>query len=419
MHDVRPVKLLRVCRQLKLDGETPVRLEASDEDLAAARALLDSYLATKSGRRQSRRSPTRGEARGLVELLAALDERKHRRAAVRLLLKAGSLSWRRFWAVWEDTALEFPEIGAELGQRILKFTKNGTRRLDRLPEWLPKRRDLLLSALHDPSDYAKRYVEKASVPIRELYSALQISLASRTGVEVVFHILDQASSKWWSQVDDHEVRDWASGTKLEFRAVVANRQLLEFAGNASGPNNLPVGKESEALKRWILKELDDPAIRPANWERVSDDAAQVFEWLLVRGELAKILREFEKHAEDDRAAFWSCYFDGVRDALFVQARESSVCLMVVGDLLVVEFGRTGNACYFYEAPKSPLRLLEFDTKPSVSDFKGRWGLVLGGDDLTFHLKRSHNASWQYDFVYQLAQVFSVDSSAARKEWGYR
>jgi len=409
------VKLLRTVELLHVDAETQEALVATGDDLAEAQLLLK-RLSKSRGRQQA---PTRSEARGLVELLGRVTAQKQRHRIVRLLCKAPSLSWRRMWAVWEETAFDFPEVATELARRIARFTSNGKRRLHRLPPWLPKRPERLTAALEDPRDVCLRFVEKARTPIGELYATLGISLASTTGIEVVFHILSGASESWWSLAEPDEMRTWASGHALPFRAAVAERQLLSVGEGAAGPSDVQAGRESETLKRWILEELDDPTIRPANWDLVTEEAAQIFEWLLLRGELAKILREFRKHAEDERADFWQCYFDDVRDARLVHARESSVCMMVFKDVLVIEFGRTGNACYFYRAPRVPLRSLRIRDKPVVAEFKSPWLLELDSESLQFHFKRSHRGAWQFDFIHQLWMVFDVDSDDSRRKWKYR
>jgi len=113
----------------------------------------------------------------------------------------------------------------------------------------------------------------------------------------------------------------------------------------------------------------------------------------------KILDEFRRHANDDRAAYWAKRFSNVRDALYYEAKDSAVCMMVVQSLLVVEFGKVGNACYVYRVPvdRRPLRTLKIRKRLSAGHFKEKGTLRIDGQPFTFLKSLNHTTRWQSGF----------------------
>ncbi|CAN0556026.1 unnamed protein product, partial [Laminaria digitata] len=72
------------------------------------------------------------------------------------------------------------------------------------------------------------------------------------------------------------------------------------------------------------------------------------------------------------------------DARYYEASGTSVCMMVIGNILTIEFGRTGNACYFYRAPVVPLRTIQLPRRASADTFKLRaWRVRSGQSELEF------------------------------------
>lgn len=257
----------------------------------------------------------------------------------------------------------------------------------------------MTEALNYPAEVIRRHCETERVPLHGLPEVSRLSLARGPGHRTLLSMIRQGSATWWRLMTPHEVREWSEGHgMLDVHAVIADRLLREFGGKATGPMQLPNTPERTQLRAWVHANLGDPILRKNRWAEVSAEAQRIYQWMVVAEAIGKILEEFQKRSDQDRFAYWSRKVDQMDDALYYDA-DVAVCMMVIGSALVIEFGRTGNACYFYGLPDdmTSLASLNLPDKMGASEFKQRGLLVLGGKQLSFIKKLSHHRGWQGDF----------------------
>lgn len=212
-------------------------------------------------------------------------------------------------------------------------------------------------------------------------------------------LIEVGSERWWRAHDAGWLRTWATEAEPGLRVAVADRMLRSFAGSARGPQYLPRGDEAVVLQKWLRGLFGDPRQQPGKWEDFSERARTVAVWLIVRRQFDQILATFQRNSAPERVAFWSQYLPALRDARFYEAKDGPVCLMLLGDLLVVEFGRVGNACYLYSAPQSETPGGIVGTRIPrdlrCDDFKQvQTGLRLGRTRFPFVDKLDHRGFWQ-------------------------
>lgn len=380
-----PIELNRLLAGLKPSLETAEQAFSAD-DLSVARRLLARLDAgTKT-------EPTRKEAAALVRAALSPELERFRDRIVGLVLQGESVGWRRLWALWEIVGARHPLLASTLAQRLTARVSQSERFRDRLPRWVPRAESKLVEAIRNPVRWAAQYCESAPIRLTEL-SALGLALDLPLGSALAEALVRTGSGAWWLLCKPAETMAWVEGRRLGITQAVVERFLVEHGGRATGPHD--VGQAPD-LVRFASGALGDPFRKPSQWIGVSERAKSIMEWLIVADELGKILAEFAKHAERARAEFWQSYSATIRDALYYMADGTAVCMMVIKNTLVIEFGLTGNACYFYRAPSVPLRTLDLRGW-TVPKFKNTFGLKLGSEELGFRQKASHQRGWQDDF----------------------
>jgi hypothetical protein len=212
------------------------------------------------------------------------------------------------------------------------------------------------------------------------------------GLDCVTTAIRESGPHWWqAQGEAEQVRMWAEDRPVPIVAAVADRQLCEHGRGVHGPAGIT---PNPPLQAWVTNKLGDNPSRSAAWQSVSDRGRQIFQWLQVHASFTEILNSFRSMAERDRFEFWRHYFDCIEDARFVTAEDVAVCLMVMRDTLIIEFGRTGNAAYIYEAPGFPLSEIPISEGRSLAFFKKKWGFDVGSERVTYLRSVWHQSGWE-------------------------
>lgn len=354
----------------------------------------------------SRQSQPQGAPRTMVGPLLALLEETDEPATCQWIvwsvLHAESTSWRRLWALWQLAGPYTEQVAGKLAQRLWDRLEHSARFKTRLPPWLAPASLLdLHDALVAPVPRVVGHYERNRIPLHEWPRETELTDSRGCGLDSVLTLIRRGHPEWWRCSLPDQARTWAESRKNRaIIAALADRQLCALGEGAVGPHQLQNMRGGRDLLTWVLARLGDPALRPGNWADVSKEARQVFEWLLLADSFQKILQEFRKAATDDaRASYWERFFPRVRDALYYEARTSAVCLMIFGNLLVIEFGSTGNACYVYRWPSEapPLRTLKLRKALTPGHFKSRSQLQLGTLRIPFLAKYGHQHGWQGKF----------------------
>jgi len=338
-------------------------------------------------------------AHTLINLYDRQQTRERRYALVNLVMLADSVAWRRLWMLWEN-AVEYDtreDIAEKLGERLAFSAATRPNFAERrLPGWLSRSPSAIAKVLQAPGPAVRQYVEAQGIVLSDFSSTCELNPASRIGSEVVVELIRKGSPSWWASMSPAAVRAWAGERAFSVVAAVADRQLCDVGGEHETPAAI---SNDQALASWVTGLLQDPAKNDARWQKygLSERARQIYEWLVLTAEVGKILAEFRKHAEVDRADFWARQIPYIVDARYYSGSQAAVCMMVIGEVVVIEFGTTGNACYFYDAPPRPLRSLSLPDRMAVSKFKRKDGLDLGGVRLTYRNKLSHVSGWTANY----------------------
>ena len=390
-----PVKLARVASQLKARG--------ASVDLERYRIAAERYLASRRTG-ASPPPPSRRVLRALAELFPLQDD-QGRQLVLGTLLTAAT-PWTTIWSVWQVTRPE--ERGRVADHLATVFTKRCKRdrrfAQHRLPRWLPTEPSPMRRALLDPRPWVSRWLNQSDLAPHQLPDGLQASLEAGVVADAVAQTFS-TSPAWVRRSSSLQLTEWAHDRGERWRAVVADAALLAVGHGATGAGDVQQTDESRRIRFWVLEQLGHPDERMQRWERVSARAQQVFRWLLLRAEFDRILQNFRERAERDRADFWARYLHALSDAHYLTSQEGiGVCLMRVGSLVAIEFGQTGNACYFYRAEQAPSlrQLVEHSgRRPAVGAFKRTDGLDRGA--LPYIKRLSHFAGWETPFSRFLEQ----------------
>ncbi|MEE9382286.1 MAG: hypothetical protein V3V08_02595 [Nannocystaceae bacterium] len=256
--------------------------------------------------------------------------------------------------------------------------------------------------MSDPVGWLAEFVEERAILLPRVAAETHLECSSsRAMADAITRLLEHSGNAWWTQHDVALARSWAtSHGKLAHRGLVAQRQLLDAGRRESEGSDSQKRSDEDALVTWVTEVVGDPAIRPAAWRDLSDEARRVFERLVVRREFFRILERFTALADRDRVAYWKRWERELADAR-LEELDVAVCMFLIGGLLIVEFGRSGNACYVYRAPPElpPLRTLSLNGLRASRDFKrtDRRPLLIAGHTLTYVDRLRHQSGWHGRF----------------------
>lgn len=353
--------------------------------------------------------PPRRSWRFLIGYLSEKDaspqDREHiLKAALRF---SQILGWRRLWQLWESPpARQYrDDFARQLASKFeFLWEQNPKRFPQKIPDWLgTDSRAEWTQRLRYPETAIFGWWESQPVPLWELQTkigCLTVTQNDTPGKEALVRILSDGKRRWLD-VDRVELRWWAADTQShEIIGRVADGLLCSID---SRETRQPA--ETLSVVGWVRNTLRDPNFSSGSnwsgpWEWVSEDGRKIWHRLRLKEEFEKILTEFRKSArETDRVNYWSKRFHQVKDAKYYETSNGvAVCMMVIGDTLVVEFGTLGNACYLYRAPKNPLLFATLPDSMKSEDFKNTYqGINMGGEQLGYRAKLSHFAGWEYNF----------------------
>ena len=215
------------------------------------------------------------------------------------------------------------------------------------------------------------------MPLHTLPEGLGCLIDSGPGLSGILQAIGGGHSEWLNLSTSDQLRTWAQGRHATIKLSLGDAMLVTFGHDARGPGDIPPSIEARLLVRWINEEIGRPENARGRWHEMSPRSRQVYEWICLRAELERIFDEFSQNAERERVDFWRRYMNQVRDARYVMASDNvAVCMFVFDDIVAIEFGKTGNACYFYDATsiqQVSLRTLSLGRRIRSDDFKRKDG----------------------------------------------
>lgn len=314
------------------------------------------------------RPPTRRETRLLLHLFPELNEPEEQGALVRLVL-AAKPSWRVLWHLWQQPSVGWEQVIDELSEALDRSRSRSDRAASHLPKWIPSGGLGQSLALLQPSGPLGQYVESEGIPLPDVARLTQLDPTSKLGETCLVALVAGGGRPWWLRQDSEAIRAWAGQHEGPILRAVADRLLVEAGRGCESPASLP---EDPLLRRWVEELLGHPENAPGKWLGISERARQIYNWYYANEQFAKILDNFTREARDpDRARFWRRYHDQLVDAHFVAGLNSAICLLVIGQVVVCEFGTKGHASHVYQAPKIPLRSLAIPSRPRAEHFKSQ------------------------------------------------
>ena len=389
-----PVRLPRAAQRL---GNGAIERKPRPDDSIAARA----FLASAGG---AARTEDAYILRGLADLLPVLEPTQ-RRHALTVLIAADGRRWRNLWSAWLHCDDEQrPRVAARLAS-ILQARARARRSFAKrhLPQWMPTDPSMFGSALRQPKRFIYAWLRTPEAPApHELPRGLESSLQSGL-ISTLVRLQLGSGGEWSNRSDVYQLTNWASDRGAAWIAAAAAACLVRVGGDASSAADLATGVDVDQVRSWCLRHLGEPAQHPGQWAQVGPRGAQIFEWLMLKSRFDKIMAEFHRLAQRDRAEFWSGYFGSLSDAMLTRAHgpggQVAVCLMRFGDLLAIEFGTVGNACYFYRfsGAKMALRQIPRQLTGGVSHYKRKMGLRLNSVSLPFLKSLNHARRWTRTF----------------------
>lgn len=192
------------------------------------------------------------------------------------------------------------------------------------------------------------------------------------------------------------------------------------------------------LEAFLLRHLRDPRLFPQKWQRVSQDAKQVFLRWLVGGTLEDFFRLIEKSAWKQhwayRRAFWEAYLkrDLIQDAwvalgeeprsvakqvfrnvsglafgsLSSADRNHSVLLMRIGDLIIAEWSHSGTC-----------RIWKVGSSGSPQLHQMRYSRAELVEDADF--EQRHHGNEHYTWQWQVAEYIASETGIRIPTRDYR
>lgn len=414
MQVIRRVEPIRLhCKAKELEsrfGVAKTEAVANRKEIEEARRLIDRVAGGAPPGRIDRKV-----ANAVVQVFSELRSTPQQSAAIELITKRATVSWRRLWHVWQlCDPKDRQQVADVLAERLAPRCEKSKRFAARLPAWLPKSQSRMKDALVEPRMLVRADCETRGITLDEFQKEIHVPVSCDLGATTIAYLIRRANSTWWECQNSTGILDWAKNRPPVIREALSERLLVEHGKGVLHPQDLPKAPE---LLSWVNGNLGDPYQFPGRWENNSSRAKEVYDWLCLADQLEKILSEFRKHAEDQRYSFWAKYRDYIRDARYYEARDTAVCLMVIGNSLVIEFGKTGNACFVYRKPDNPLRSLKIGADKLADAFKvqevGKT-IRLGKERLSLRdPKLTHRGAWQERFRDKMAEL---DPQTGRIRW---
>jgi hypothetical protein len=173
-----------------------------------------------------------------------------------------------------------------------------------------------------------------------------------------------------------------------------------------------------ALDKWGTPQFDDSI----KWQKVKPDTKQMVAQWFVKADLEAFFNLFTEQADERRFNFWIRYLKQIKtsqlffskDACIIQdkvqhrkfleqnkgrysylngTKSSSNAFMIqIGNMYIVEFSETGNACYFYKSQPSGIGLTT-----ELSSLKNKYSS-------SFNYALSHRKPWERRFNQELQEL---------------
>lgn len=228
---------------------------------------------------------------------------------------------------------------------------------------------------------------------------------------------------------------------LKAHSLLLDRNLAKILDRyfkcAAAPQHL-------ALRDFAVDHWKNPwlSTNQHKWARVEENTkTQITRWLKE-----KFIKQFFSFLADDgnndqrRVAFWMQYTDQIEQMYFAFGRtalenrstdfkqmrqemqgltfkleaggvpSNNAFIMKIRDVIIVEFGTTGNATYFFNASKPlPFNLSNAHQPGPLWVLYGDARMLKNWSSSAFIDKLSHGASWEYSFSYFLKKSLQIST----------
>lgn len=383
---------------------------------AAVQAAL-AYLAECRAAGQVSAVRSKRQIRGLIALYPGLEGDASRLCIEALESAAERLPWQRVWPMWL--------LDDQNRHRFVRWMAPGLRNAQAaspqtLPGWIQPHE--LEQALGSAEQHLVAWCEAELVPPQDFTTRTRCDWSYGIGHEALRTLIIEGSNSWLRTTANSETRAWAVGTQHHgLVCAVAERQLTTLGQGKRAAGELVYDAEFRDLKTWLTTHLGDPERGP-RWRYLSERSREVGGWMFIREALESILEEFGQRARTDRARFWQRNVHLVNDARFEQRHDSSVCLLLVGNRLFVEFGENAFACYVYQARDGlpTLRHADLGSYRTARQFQLGSALLLEDVGHPFVGRLTHQGSWERRFSSQVrtgARKRSPERARRRQQSG--
>lgn len=375
----------------------------------------------------------------LNRLLALVDEQRERPKQYRRCyqgLLRGYFGFDRGGSAASPAEVNWKTLRGFLDSRLDPIRQAATLRAS-CPSWLTTLSDHrnLLSD-HPCQRYANALALSNTEELRSVCAGLGIPDRSWVWDEALMAYVQAVCEK-----DDCPFQEGLSGVlqlvngrlDLKLPEALAKRatamSVVRYARCADRP-------EHTSLRDTCMTRIGNPWMQRVAWDgAVGDEPARkmvegwikrrlirdFFEYLAADGSADRRRLEYWLKWEPQIENMWfvlgaaarrnqSAAFQTLRKRMAGQARtlvdnddENNAFIMQIGPLIVIEFGKTGNACFVYQATdfEADLDALRFDTNRDLKQRNNRQERLI------------HNGSWEWRFDAALMPLLRSAPSAAR------
>lgn len=175
------------------------------------------------------------------------------------------------------------------------------------------------------------YIGREKKVFLESFSEWRIVKDSKLSEELWFRMVERFITEQWF-ID-------AQGVRL-IEDTLENMSIGKYKGIINNYlNAFEFQSFHQELLEQVIQRLNDPRENLSRWEGISENAIAKVEKWLFKAELFEFL-------DYERFDYWEKYIRLVTDLKVIE--DPPMAAMYFNDFVVLEFGHTGNAAYFYE-----------------------------------------------------------------------
>lgn len=185
----------------------------------------------------------------------------------------------------------------------------------------------------------------------------------------------------------------------------------------------------ERLKQMALIQWGSPQYESSvGWSNVQEDTKRMLCQWFVQADLEAFCKVFADNADTRRFNFWMRYLRQIKTSQlffgkisassqkieqrkflqhnkgrygYIRGGKSSVnaFMLQIGNIYIVEFSETGNACYFYKDNK-PFAVKSLTSTIELVELKDT-------NDRSYYKDLSHRGEWEYRFLDEISSSFGI------------